>query len=79
MSRDLAPTKYPLFIEDRIIELGKTLQTVRSKEAFTQVFTEDRATILAESIHVQRAVRLPYPAAGFRNQNASIIRLVVAR
>ena len=79
MSGDLAAAKYLLFIEDRIIELEEPLQTVRSQEAFTQVFPEDRATLLSEGIHVQCAVRHICLAGGCRNQAASIIRLVVAR
>ena len=79
MSRDLAATKYPLYIEDMIIKFEGNPQTVRSQEAFTQVSTGDRATVLAESIHVHRAVRHICLAGGCLNQTASIIRLVVAR
>ena len=78
MSRDLAATKYPLFIEDRIIELEEPLQTVRSQEAFAQVFSGDRATELPQCPHAQCAARHLYTAVGCRNQTASIIRLVVA-
>ena len=79
MSRDLAATKCPLFIEDRIIELEETPQTVRSQGAFTQVFSVDSASELPQCQYVQCAVRHFCLACGCLNQTASIIRLVVAR
>ena len=63
MSRDLAATKCPLFIEDRIIELEETPQTVRSQGAFTQVFSVDSASELPQCQYVRP--RLPqWPAVG---------------
>ena len=44
MSRELAATRCPVFIEGRVIESEEAPRTARNNEAFTQVLVEGRST-----------------------------------